>query len=311
MYSGDYASNLKTSIEIVSLRRQVMKIEADMRRDDVNAASKRLRKVLHATSSNITGTLVWRMLETTRAEIKREEIFEKSEYRNELRRELLLVCTGFLALCDDDDDSHQETTKERHEMLSDLIVWSFQRLEDPSLNSNMSLKGAIADFILALTMHTDTSEVIFDLMCDQNAWRRIMALCIDSFEDKGTSVIKDFSKFTEINLNRTERENTLVSLMCVAGRACQDLTHGSIARLVFGKSATGMLLAFLKQSDVEQRRDVWSIRGVLQYTRDRRVKNARRNSDKDADDLAVCVLRFGTTRRWSGFCECHEDEDGI
>ena len=200
--------------------------------------------------------------------------------------------------------SHQETTKERHEMLSDLIVWSFQRLEDPSLNSNMSLKGAIADFILALTMHTDTSEVVFDLMCDQNAWRRIMALLIDSFEDKQS--IEDLSKFTEINLNRTERENTLVSLMCLAGRACQDLTHGSIARLVFGKSATSMLLAFLKQSDVEQRRDVWSIRGVLQYTRDRRVKNARRNSDKDADDLAVCVLRFGTTRRWSGFCECHE-----
>ena len=132
MYSGDYASNLKTSIEIVSLRRQVMKIEADMRRDDVNAASKRLRKVLHATSSNITGTLVWRMLETTRAEIKREEIkyLERNDYRNELRRELLLVCTGFLALCDDDDDSsHQETTKERHEMLSDLIVWSFQRFQ--------------------------------------------------------------------------------------------------------------------------------------------------------------------------------------
>ena len=77
MYSGDYASNLKTSIEIVSLRRQVMKIEADMRRDDVNAASKRLRKVLHATSSNITGTLVWRMLETTRAEIKRGDLRKK------------------------------------------------------------------------------------------------------------------------------------------------------------------------------------------------------------------------------------------
>ena len=41
MYSSDYASNLKTSVEVVSLRRQVMKIEADMRRDDVNAASKR------------------------------------------------------------------------------------------------------------------------------------------------------------------------------------------------------------------------------------------------------------------------------
>ena len=283
-----------------------------MRRDDVNAASKRLRKVLETTSSNVTGELVWRMLETTCVEIKREEIkyLERNDYRNELRRELLLVCTGFLALCDDNLHLEgEEITTTTKDILSDLIVWSFQRLEDPSLNSSMSLKGTIADFILALTMHTDTSEMAFDLMCDQNAWRRIMALLIDSFEDKQS--IEDLSKFTEINLNRTERENTLVSLMCLAGRACQDLTHGSIARLVFGKSATSMLLAFLKQSDVEQRRDVWSIRGVLQYTRDRRVKNARRNSDKDADDLAVCVLRFGTTRRWSGFCECHEDEDGI
>ena len=115
----------------------------------------------------------------------------------------------------------------------------------------------------------------------------------------------------KIDLNRTERENTLVSLACVAGRACQDLTHGAIARLVFGKSATGMLRAFLKQSDVEQRRDIWSIIGVLQYTKNRRIKNSRRDSDKEADDLAVCVVRFGTTRRWHGFCECHEDEDGI
>jgi len=327
MYSGDYASKLKSEVEVVKLARDLKRVESDLRRDDVSGASRTLNRVLKLLADEVDENrdetlagLLWEVLRMVRSELflcadkSYSTTTTASRDRNELRRRLLLVATGIVAMSTDSKSSPDKIVKDEREILSDLIMWSFQRLEDK--DHNMSMKGTISDFILALTMSSSTNEMTCDALCDQNAWRRIMTIIIDSFstvntDDDDDDDTKTASDFTKIDLNRAEHENTLVSLACVAGRACKDLTHGTVVCRIFGKSATGMLRAFLSQSDVEQRCDVWSIRGVLQYTKNRRTKNRRRDSDKDADDLSVCLLRFGSERKWHGFCECHEDEDGL